>query len=129
MNTEECSNVLRMRERTPDGYVVIRRSTLAWLIERHRVNEIPADVPEQVAVDLGEAVINVRAPEPDEERLERFGPLLSSDTHKSLLRRDVELPTDVAGRSFWELVVDIVHNMMAYEGEAIMRVVGGKDGD
>ena len=111
-----------------DGYVVIRKSTLAWLLERHRAAG-QVDVPHEVALDLGENVVDVDAPVPSEDRLRTLGPILSIDQHRELLEYDevLSLPKDVNGGMFWRMVAAIVHTMLANEGRAALQILGGKD--
>jgi len=113
-----------------DGYAVIRSSTLAWLLERARVEGELRDCPEEVARDLGKALVagNVSAPEP-EERLRTLGPVLSVDQHLELLQddRDLDLPRDRQGGAFWRVVARVVHAMMTNEAEAVLRLIGGSE--
>ena len=109
-----------------DGYAVVRASTLAWLLERHRAAP-EAPIPTEVAVDLREVVQSVSAPHPAEERLRLAGPVLSEEQHATLLAEGLSLPSGKAGE-FWRLVVRVVHQMLTNEGEAVLRLLGERDG-
>lgn len=112
-----------------DGYAVIRKTTLAWLIERHR--QAPEeDLPVEVARDLGVAVVGVDAPHPADDALRTLGPILSTEQHIELLESDprLRLPKDPSGSQFWNMVVSIVHAVLTNEGQAALRIIGGKDG-
>lgn len=112
-----------------DAYVVLRTSTLAWLLERHRVAGEPVEVPEEVARDLREAVVSGRVPAPDpEQRLRALGPLLNPEQQVTLLAEDasLRLPRGDAGE-FWRVVVKVVHAMNVNEAEAVLRVIGASD--
>lgn len=110
-----------------DGYVVLRKSTLAWLLERYRVGE-DVDVPAEVAIDIGDAVVGVSAPIPEEDRLRTLGPMLSLDHHIDLLEadEDLELPSDRQGSRFWKTVAMVTHTILTNEGRAALQVLGGK---
>jgi len=111
-----------------DGYVVLRKSTLAWLLERHRAAPDGPDVPASVAMDLCENVVDVMAPKPAEDRLQTLGPIMSVDQHRELLENQMsgKLPTDQQARQFWYLVTEIVHNMLENEGQAALQILGGE---
>jgi hypothetical protein len=107
-----------------DGYVVIRRSTLSYLIECARLGGGLENVPEEVARDLGVAVVEVEAPT-DEERIAAAGPLLSFREHVELLLGDpdLELPRSGQSSQFWQLVTQIVISILRNEAEAVRRIV------
>lgn len=111
-----------------DGYALIRKSTLAWLLERARLEGEVRDVPEEVARDLSEAVVNVEAPKPEEERLRALGPVLSIEEHEELLAndRDLDLPRDRQGGAFWRLVLRVVHAVQTNEAEAVLRIISDR---
>jgi hypothetical protein len=111
-----------------DGYAVIRSSTLAWLLERARVEGELRNVPEEVARDLSEAVEHVAAPVPEGDRLRALGPVLAAEEHIELLERDadLELPRDKHGGAFWRLVVRIVLAIQANEAEAVLRLISDR---
>lgn len=113
-----------------DGYVVIRSSTLAWLLERYR--EDRAEIPVEVARDLGEAVTGgeVKAPV-EEDRLRMMGPILGPEEHAALLQEDqaLDLPRGRDAADFWKLVVRITHAMMVNEAEATLRLIGERHGN
>ena len=111
-----------------DGYSVIRSSTLAWLLERARLSGEVRNVPEEVARDLAEAVVNVEAPVPEEERLRALGPILSVEEHEELLATDddLELPRDRQSGAFWRLVLRVVHAMQTNEAEAVLRIIADR---
>ena len=115
-----------------DGYVLLRASTLAWLLERHRAAGDPVDVPADVAVDLREAVVagGVRAPTPAGDRLRALGPILSLDQHLELLQsdEDLKLPRDRASGEFWRLVARVTYAILINEAEAVARLLGESDG-
>lgn len=110
----------------PDGYVVLRKSSLAWLLERHRLAG-QCELPGDVATDLGEAIVDVDAPVPAEDRLRTLGPILSLDQHAELLEEDenIGLPRDVQGERFWRTVAGVVHAMLENEGRAALQLLGG----
>jgi len=106
-----------------DGYAVVRSSTLAWLIDRHRTAP-EAPLPMEVAVDLREVARDIRAPRPAEERMRLAGPVLSEEQHVQLLAEGLDLPAGKAGE-FWRIVVKVVHRMLTNEGEAVLHLIGG----
>ena len=114
-----------------DGYALLRRSTLAYLLECHRLldPERRPTLTEEVALDLREAVsTDLRAPAPAEERLRSVGPVLALEEHLELLAgdQDLKLPGGSAGE-FWRLVARVVHCMLANEAEAVLRLLGGSN--
>jgi hypothetical protein len=111
-----------------DGYVVVRSSTIAWLLEAARLEGATADVPVDVAIDLGKAVTKIAAPEVAEDRLRSLGPLLSIEEHEVLLGADEELdlPTHKHDGAFWRLVAGVVHAMLRNEAEAVLRVISDR---
>lgn len=116
-----------------DGYAVIRNSTLAWLLERARVESELLECPEEVARDLA-SVLNlgkVEAPVTPEDRLRGIGPILSPEQHEELLldARELDLPRGKHDGAFWRLVVGVVHGMMSNEAEAVLRLIGAKEDD
>jgi hypothetical protein len=110
-----------------DGYAVIRRSTLAWLLERCRLEGEVRDVPEEVARDLSEVVAKVEAPI-DTDRLRALGPVLSVEEHEHFLADDpdLDLPRDKQSGAFWRVVVGVVHAMMQNEGEAVLKIIADR---
>jgi hypothetical protein len=110
-----------------DGYAVIRSSTLAWLLERCRLEGQVRDVPEEVARDLAEVVERVDAPV-DADRLRTVGPVLSVGEHEHLLADDpdLDLPRDKQAGAFWRLVVGVVHAMLRNEAEAVLRIIADR---
>ncbi len=115
-----------------DGYRVIRSSTLAWLIERHRLHpDDGVELPEEVARDLGEAVVDVDAPIPVGDRLQALGPVLSVEEHETLLLEDpdLNLPRTREAGQFWRLVVRIVHAVKSREAEAVLRMIAQRRED
>lgn len=111
-----------------DGYAVIRSSTLAWLLERARVEGETLDVPEEVAIDLGRAVVKLDAPVPSEDRLKSLGPMLSVEEHEQLLMadEDLDLPMNKHDGAFWRLVLRVVHSVLRNEGEAVLRIIADR---
>lgn len=105
-----------------DGYRVIRTATLAWLLERHRGNPEPSELPTEVARDLGEAVVSLSAPI-DDDRIRAAGPLLSVEEHELLLLEELDLPRSKHDGQFWRLVLRVVHATLTNEAEAVLRVV------
>lgn len=113
-----------------DGYVVVRRKTLAYLVESARVDGTLQDVPEEVARDLGVALERVEAPV-DEDRLAAVGPILSAREHESLLLddRDLELPRDRQSGAFWRQVMNVTLSILRNEAEAVRRVISERTED
>jgi hypothetical protein len=111
-----------------DGYSIIRTSTLAWLLERARLEGEIRNVPEEVARDLSEAVVNVEVPVPEEDRLRALGPVLSIEEHEELLANDdaLDLPRDRQGGAFWRLVLRVVHAVHSNEAEAVLRIISDR---
>jgi hypothetical protein len=114
-----------------DGYAVIRKSTLAYLLEAARVAEMNRDVPEEVARDLSVAVEGVAAPDVDEDRLRAAGPLLTLREHVELLSADPELDLPIKGQSaeFWQVVTKITLTVLRNEAEAVRRVIAARGED
>lgn len=112
-----------------DGYALIRKSTLAWLLERHR-RAPDEELPIEVARDLGEAVVGVEAPQAAEDPLRALGPILTAEEHIELLTADraLGLPADKGAAQFWHVVVRVVLGIMSNEGQAALRIIGGKHG-
>jgi len=112
-----------------DGYAILRKSTLAYLLECYRVaGESAPEPPEEVVRDLrGTVTGDLRAPEPEGERLRAVGPVLALDEHLALLAedRDLKLPDGRAGE-FWRLVARVVHSMLTNEAEAVLRLIGAE---
>jgi len=112
-----------------DGYAVLRKSTLAWLLEVYRAAGDRPDIPEEVARDLRVQVTrDLRSPV-SADRLRLAGPLLSAEEHEALLEADadLELPRDKQAGAFWRLVVHVVHAVLRNEGEAALKLIGGED--
>lgn len=111
-----------------DGYAIIRASSLAWLIERARLEGEVRDVPVEVARDLGEAVEHLAAPVPSEERLRAAGPILSLEEHLQLLAEDgdLALPRSRHDGAFWRLVAGVVHVMLRNEAEAVLQIISDR---
>lgn len=107
-----------------DSYALIRKSTLAWLLEGVRDNA--RDVPLEVAKDLGTAVLDTDAPDASEDRLAMAGPVLSESDHVQLLASDPDLglPSDGPSAQFWKLVAKVAHTMLCNEAEAVLRLMG-----
>lgn len=114
-----------------DGYALIRRSTLAFLVECARTGGGIENVPEEVARDLGEALPAVEAPTDLEERIAAAGPLLSLGEHVELLAADPELDLPTRGQSaeFWKLVTKVTLSVLRNEAEAVRRVIGLRGND
>lgn len=110
-----------------DGYAVVRKSTIAYLLEVARENGGLDDVPDEVARDLGTVVADIAAPI-DEDRLAAVGPILSVRQHVELISSDseLEIPRTKQGSEFWQLVVQITHSVLRNEAEAIRRVIAEK---
>lgn len=112
-----------------DGYRVVRASTLAWLLERHRTHaDTGIEVPTEVARDLALAVVDLPAPV-DEDRIRAAGPLLSPEEQEIYLLEELDLPRDRAGGQFWRLVVRVVHSMNRNEADAVLRIISGSSND
>jgi len=110
-----------------EGYVVLRKSTVAWLLEKYRRDK-DEEIPFEVAIDLRENVIDVDAPIPEEDRLKTLGPVLSVEEHIQLLMEDedLKLPTDNQGSNFWKMVSMITWTMLKNEAECVLRILGAK---
>lgn len=109
-----------------DGYVLLRASTLAWLLERHRTHGEDAPVPEEVALDLRVAAPSV----PVRSELDPFramGPVLTVEQHEALLQDELRLPADAQAGAFWRQVVAVSYAMMRNEAEAAMRLLAGDE--
>jgi hypothetical protein len=112
-----------------DGYILIRKSTLAWLLEVYRNAGDRPEVPEEVARDLRAQVTgDLRAPV-EADRLRLAGPLLTAEEHEALLLddSDLKLPRDAQAGAFWRLVVRVVYAVLQNEGEAAIKLIGGND--
>jgi|WetSurMetagenome_2_1015567.scaffolds.fasta_scaffold458818_2 hypothetical protein len=112
-----------------DGYTLIRKSTLAWLLEIYRASENRPEIPEEVARDLRVQVTkDIRSPV-SADRIRLAGPLLSAEEHETLLLAEgnLDLPTDKQAGAFWRLVVQVVHGVLRNEGEAALKLIGGED--
>lgn len=110
-----------------DGYVLIRQSTLTWLLEVYRNSSERPPVTDEVAVDLrGAVTAGLRAPVPEVDRLRVAGPILSAEQHLQLLREDEELslPRDRQSAAFWETVLRVTHRVLSNEAEAVLRLIG-----
>lgn len=109
-----------------DGYAIVRKSTLAWLLEKARIEDGLKDVPEEVVADLRAGVNDVEAPE-SVDPLRALGPVLAYEEHVRLLGEDEELglPRGRDGE-FWRVVAKVVWKMLANEGEAVLRLVSEK---
>lgn len=111
--------------KTYDGYAVVRRSTLAWLLERHR--EAPeCSIPLEIARDLRITSSNLSVPT---TTVRPCGPILSVEQHIELLRADPlsGMPDDPHSRRFLETIVGVCHRVLANEGEAESRIIGGDE--
>lgn len=114
-----------------DGYTIIRRSTLAWLLEHYRQCEDKQSPTAEVIADLrGDVLADVKAPNAEGDRLHAAGPVLSVDEHVALLASDdgLDLPQGKAGE-FWRLVARVVHAMLLNESEAILKILGANHGE
>jgi len=113
-----------------DGYAVVRKSTLAWLLELYREAGERPDLPEEVARDLRVQVTRDVSVPVDKDRLRVVGPVLSAEEHVQLLEAcdDLDLPREKQAGAFWRLVVQVVHEMLRNEGDAVLRLIGGEDG-
>jgi hypothetical protein len=111
-----------------EGYVVLRKSTLAYLLECARLGGGLENVPEEAARDLGLAVDGVEAPV-DEDRLRAVGPLLDFREHADLVAEEIDLPRGGQNAEFWKLVVRITLSILRNEAEAVRRVIASRSGD
>lgn len=107
-----------------DGYAVVRRSTLAYLLECARLGGGLENVPEEAARDLGLAIGSVEAPI-DGDRLRATGPILSDREHVELLAADPELNLPTRGQSadFWRVVASVTLAILRNEAEAVRRII------
>lgn len=107
-----------------DGYVVLRKSTLAYLIECARLGGGLENVPEEVARDLGLAVEGVEVPL-DGDRLAAVGPLLTLRDHVELIAGDPDLDLPQRGQAaeFWQVVTKVTLAVLRNEAEAVRRVI------
>lgn len=108
-----------------DGYVILKASSLSWLIEHLLAAEQLKNVPEDIAKDLGHILVNQGIREPiDQDKVKSLGPILTVDEHEHLLlQSDLRLPTDKQSGQFWRMVMHIVHTMLQNEADAIMHIV------
>ena len=109
-----------------DGYVIVRQSTLAWLLEHYRRCEDKQAPTAEVVADLRDEVVsNIAAPPPEGDRLHAAGPVLSAEEHIALLAEDeaLDLPQGAQAGQFWRLVARIVHAMLLNESEATLRIL------
>jgi len=106
-----------------DGYALIRKQTLAWLLEG--VRDQGRDVPDEVAKDLGGSLTDVNAPNPTEDRLAMAGPVLTDEQHLDLLAHDatLELPQTGPSAHFWQLVTKVTLAILRNEAEAVCRLM------
>lgn len=112
-----------------DGYALVRKSTLAWLLEVYRAAENRPEIPEEVARDLRVQVTRELRSPVSADRLRLAGPLLSAEEHEALLLEEgsLDLPRDKQGGAFWRLVVHVVHAVLRNEGDAALKLIGGSD--
>jgi len=113
-----------------DSYVLIRSTTLAWLLECVREDELRYAVPPEVARDLAGKLNAGTVPAPvDPGRTVGLAPVLTPEEHMQLMQEDASLglPADRRAGEFWRTVVKVVHAFACNEAEATLRLLGGDE--